>query len=512
METANNIHIEFKNITKIFPGTRALDDVSFTVKRGEIHALVGENGAGKSTLLNILHGMYQATSGHVLINGETVDFKTPQDAIKFGIAKVHQEINVVPEMTVYQNIMLGSEPTNFGIFMKRAEMIRIAQELLDRLNCNFRATDRMVNLSVGQKQMVQIAKTLHTETTIVSFDEPSSSLSDSEVKSLFEIIETMRERGRTIIYISHKMDEIFDICDRATVLRDGKYINTFDLKTCSSNDLVRAMVGRDISMYAQRLHPSCRDDSTNVLEVMNLTSRGKFSNINFDLKKGEILGFFGLVGAMRTEVMRGIFGIDPITSGTILINGKNYKPKNPKHAVKNGLGLVPENRKEEGFVSNLVNRDNMTLSNLGDYTVAGLVNVGRQAEAAVAVGETVNLQPNRPAMMTKSLSGGNAQKVVIGKWLASDADIYIFDEPTKGVDIGAKSQIYSIMEDLVAKGRSIILVSSEMVEAFGMCDRLIVMRNGRITAEFERDEFDQELVLTKAFEDVEDETEVVLAQ
>ncbi len=491
-------YIEFQNITKIFPGQKALSDVSFSVKKGEVHALLGENGAGKSTLLNILHGMFPATEGKVFIEGKEVKFKNALDAIEFGIAKVHQEINIIPELTVAQNMMLGGEPQK-GILLDRKKMEQETQVLLDRLGCDFKASDKVGLLSAGKKQMIQIAKALYLNARVISFDEPTSSLSNAEVKTLFGIIRELKEQGITILYISHKMDEIFEICDRASILRDGTYITTLDLKEATEEELVQNMVGRDVSMFAQRLKPSCADRNQIVLKVENLTGPAGFEDISFELYKGEILGFFGLVGAMRTEVMRAIFGADPITGGTVYYNGEAL-PENrtPNTVVKRGIGLVSENRKEEGFVKNFDNADNIALASLKKYMKGMFVNRKMKEENSNKVGETVGLHPNDPEFMTVSLSGGNAQKVILAKWLSTDADILIMDEPTKGIDIGAKAEIYKLMEEIVASGKSIIMVSSEMTEVIGMSDRILVMREGHMAGELQRGEFEEERIITYA--------------
>ena len=491
-------YIEFQHITKILPGQKALDDVSFSVKQGEVHALLGENGAGKSTLLNILHGMFPATQGKVFIEGEEVKFRNALEAINYGIAKVHQEINIIPELTVAQNMMLGGEPTK-GPLLNRKKMEKETQELLDRLGCAFHADDRVGTLSTGKKQMIQIAKALYMNAKVISFDEPTSSLSNSEVKTLFKIIRDLKAQGITILYISHKMDEIFEICDRASILRDGKYVTTLDMKETTEEDLVQNMVGRDVSMFAQRLKPSCVDKNKTVLKVEHLSGPAGFDDISFELKKGEILGFFGLVGAMRTEVMRAIFGADKTTGGTVIFNGKAL-PHNrtPNTVVKRGIGLVSENRKEEGFVKNFNNADNIALASLTKYVKGIFVKESLKQKNSVTVGETVGLTPNDPEFLTVSLSGGNAQKVILAKWLSTDVDVLIMDEPTKGIDIGAKAEIYKLMEEIVAAGKSIIMVSSEMTEVIGMSDRVLVMREGKLVGELDRSELEEERIITYA--------------
>jgi ribose transport system ATP-binding protein len=486
--------IEFQHITKVFPGQKALDDVSFSVNKGEIHALIGENGAGKSTLLNVLHGVFPPTEGKVLISGKTMECKSPLDAMKYGVVKVPQEICVVPELTVAQNIMLGKEIRK-GIVQDKKKIESETQKLLDMIGCNFGTDEKVKDLSTGKKQMVQIAKALHTNAQVISFDESTSSLSAKETETLFHIIESLKERGITILYISHKMDEIYRLCDRATILRDGKYITTVNVKETSEDNLVRYMIGRDVSMFATRHQPCRADYSQIVLKVDNLCGAAGFKNISFELHKGEILGFYGLVGAMRTEVMRGIFGADPCYSGTILHEGRLMPHhRSPDAMIKNGIAMVTENRKEEGFIKTFNNADNIALASIKKFTSMHMVNRKKIAANSVSVGASVGLVPNAPDFMTSALSGGNAQKIILAKWLTTDADILIMDEPTKGIDIGAKAEIYALMEKMVASGKSIIMVSSELSEIMGIADRIIVMREGQITGVMDKAEFAEDKI------------------
>ena len=489
-------YIRFNNISKNFAGQKALDGVSFGIKKGEIHAIMGENGAGKSTLLNILHGVIQPTQGNVYIDNKEMKFHSIHDGIQAGICKVHQEICVVPGLTVMQNLMLGSEPSSFG-FVKKREMANETDKLLKRLKCNFAGSDRIGSLSAGHKQMIQIAKALRANARIISFDEPTASLSDNEVKILFTIMRELNEQGITIIYISHKLDEVFKMCDRATILRDGKFINTYVLKETNKEELIKSMVGRNVSMFAKRTKPCCADESSTVLKVENL-SGATFKNISFELKKSEILGFFGLVGAQRTEVMRTIFGADREVEGNIYHKGKLIKNKTPYDAIEEGIVLVSENRKEEGFINDFTNANNISLASLSKYTERGFVSKKLKNDNAIKQGSYVGISPNDPDFLTKDLSGGNAQKVILAKWLSTDADIIILDEPTKGIDVGAKTEIYRLMEDIVLSGKSLILVSSELTEVMGMSDRIIVMNEGRIVTEISKNEFSEKEILFHA--------------
>ncbi len=489
-------YIEFRGIKKAFNGITVLDDINFSIKKGEIHAIMGENGAGKSTLLNILHGVHHPTEGAILIDGKACHFHDIHDSIKSGIAKVHQEISVVPELSVMQNLMLNSEPHTFG-WINRKEMYKETEQLLKKLGCNFSPDQKIGSLSTGHKQMIQIAKALRSQAKVISFDEPTASLSDNEVEILFKLMKELNGNGITLLYISHKMDEIFRICDRATVLRDGKYINTFDLKDTTKEDLIKSMVGRDVSMFAKRCYPSCVQADTTVLKVEDLNG-STLKNISFELKKGEILGFFGLVGAQRTELMKTLFGALPYHSGKVTHNGREIRIKTPYDSVQEGIVLVTENRKEEGFIKDMNNADNMALASLDKYRVHGTISKKLKHENAVRQGEYVGLSPNNPEFYTRNLSGGNAQKVVLGKWLSTDSDIVILDEPTKGIDVGAKTEIYRFMEEMLKAGKSLIMVSSELTEVMGMSDRILVMHEGQIVKEFQKDEFQEKAILTYA--------------
>lgn len=496
-----NKYIEFDHIVKKFPGQKALDDVSFSINKGEIHAIIGENGAGKSTLLNILHGVFPATSGEIKIDGKPVKFSGIADAIKFGIAKVHQEIVSIPDMTVAENLFMGEEPGRFGVVDKK-KMNRDTAKLLERLNCDIRPTDRMGDLSTGQKQMVTIAKALKVNAHVISFDEPTASLSDKEVETLFGIINDLKSKGITILYISHKMNEIFQMCDRATVLRDGTYIKTLEMAKTTRDEVIQAMVGRDISLFAKRTMPCQKMGDKPMLQVKHLSGK-MFQNVSFDLYPGEILGFFGLVGAGRTETMRGIFGADKVQSGQVLLEGKEIHCQSPYHAIQQGIALISENRKEEGILPNFSNKDNISLASMEKYMkMKGLViDEKSKIDNAKKKGEQVGLKPNDPEFMTVSLSGGNAQKVILARWMSTDAKVMIFDEPTKGIDIGAKADIYLLMEQMAARGIAIVMVSSELTEIMGISDRIIIMRDGVVSGELSKEEFSEERILNYTVEE-----------
>lgn len=493
----NDQYIQFKNISKYFPGQRALNNVSFSVREGEIHALVGENGAGKSTLLNILHGVIPPSSGNIFINGEEARFSSAYDALKAGVIKVHQEITLVPEMTVMENLFLGFERTK-SLTLNRKEMIEETKELLKILRCNFSSDDKVKDLNVGEKQMLQIAKALHLKAKIISFDEPTSSLTNVEVETLFNLIRNLKEKGITIIYITHKLDEVYKLSDRATVLRDGEYINTFNVQDLPKETLIKNMVGRVVTMFAKRQKPSIANWDKVVLEAKGLTGRLGFRDVSFKLHKGEILGFYGLVGAKRTETLMSLFGAYPLINGKIFLNGKLINIKTPEDATRNSLSLVPENRKDQGFVKDLKNVDNIALASLSKFQKGLFQNKKAKRENALKVGEKVGLTPNDPDFYTNNLSGGNQQKIIVAKWLSTNADILIFDEPTKGIDVGSKADIYLLMEELVHEGKSIIMISGELPEIIGMSDRIIVMREGIVAKILGKKDFKESTILSYA--------------
>ncbi|MDO5088736.1 MAG: sugar ABC transporter ATP-binding protein [Leptotrichiaceae bacterium] len=485
--------VEFRNISKIFPGVRALSNVSFDIKKGEIHALMGENGAGKSTLLNILHGVYTDYSGDIIINGQKIEFKNAHDAIKKGIYKVHQEISLVEELSIGQNIVLGSEPLKNG-FIDYKTLHKKANAVLKRLKCAFKSEDSLNGLSMGEMQMIAIAKALYHNAEIISLDEPTASLSNREVEILFQIIKELKAQGITILYVSHRIEEIFRMCDRISILRDGKYINTYLTSDISRNVLIKNMVGRDTDLFVKRKNGRKNTDIT-VLKVENLSKNNQFYNINFELKKGEILGFSGLIGSKRTNVARGIFGVDKTDSGNIYINNEKVKIKNPKDAVKKGIGLVPENRKKQGFIKDFSNSENIVITYLDkilDYFFLNYSNMNKESKNYT---DKMKVSPPDTSYKTVNLSGGNQQKIVIAKWLFADADIIILDEPTKGIDVGAKAEIYGLMEELVEEGKSIIMISSELPEIIGMSDRVLVFHDGRITKELKHDDLSEEKLL-----------------
>lgn len=488
--------IDFVKINKKFPGAHVLKDVSFTVGEGEIHALIGENGAGKSTLLNILHGIYSEYDGEVRLFGNTVKFKGPNDAIHSGhIAKVHQETNVVKDISVGENITLGYEPAK-GPFVDRKKMDEKVNKILSRLGCRFTSSTKAYLLSAGEMQMIAIAKALYHNARIISLDEPTASLSLKETENLFRVVKELKANGITIIYVSHRLEEIFEICDKITVLRDGEVITTLNVKETNRMELIKYMVGRDVSALATRTKP-CMAKPEVLLKVENYTG-SKFKDISFEIHKGEILGFSGLVGAGRTELMRAIVGIDRKYAGKMWLRGKETQIRNTSDALRCGIGLLPEDRKTQGFLTLSTNTDNIAISSLEKYLNGLVVSKEKKRNNCINFIKELNINPPKPDQLTAHMSGGNQQKVIISRWLSTDVDIIIFDEPTKGVDVGAKVEIYRLIEDFAEQGKAIIVISSELSEVIGISDRIVIMHEGKKTGELRRDEFDEEVIMELA--------------
>ena len=488
--------LEMREIDKIFPGVHALKKVNFELRKGEVHALLGENGAGKSTLINVLGGVYPIDGGQILIDGQPVVIRQIKDAQQLGIAIIHQELVLVPHMTVAENIFMGREPrTKLGTVDKK-KMFRDAQEAIDAVGLCCSATDLVCKLSVAQQQLVEIAKALSYNAKIVVMDEPTSSLMTREVDILFDTIRKLRAKGVSIIYISHRMSEFFEIADRITVMRDGEYVTTRDVEQTNTDELVFLMVGRKLENYYTRTY---NKPGETVLEVSGLSQKSTgLEDINFSLRKGEILGFSGLVGAGRSELMRCIVGIEKYDSGEIRLFGEPAGPMDTAQAQKKGLVMVPEDRKQQGLI--LLNSVgfNLTINVLESFIGLGVVNKCAENEIIERQIRALNIKTPSARQKVGNLSGGNQQKVLMGKWLATNPKILILDEPTRGVDVGAKAEIYMIIDRLAKEGISVIMVSSELNEIINMCDRVLVMSDGRITGELDRSEFTQELIMSFA--------------
>ena len=488
-------------INKSFPGVRALSDVSFEVRSGEVHALMGENGAGKSTLMKVLTGIYTKDSGTITWLGKEVEFHNPREAQQAGIVIVHQELNMMGHLTVAQNIFIGREPRK-GPFIDDGAMNKAARSLFSQLGIEIDPKETMSSLTVAKQQMCEIAKAISHDARLIVFDEPTAALTDAEIDQLFVIIRDLRERGYGIVYISHRMDEIKKITDRVSVMRDGQYIGTLVTDECTKEDIISMMVGRVIYEEPKTVS-RCPEDAPVVLEVEHLNAGRMVQDVSFSLRRGEILGFAGLVGAGRTETMRALFGADPKQGGEIRINGKKVVINSPKDAVAAGLSYLSEDRKRFGVVlkKNLI--ENSTLATLKEYTRGIFLN--KPKEAAVTQKYVDLLKTKTPGIdqLVMNLSGGNQQKVVIAKWLVNDSQIMIFDEPTRGIDVGAKQEIYELMNRLAASGKSIIMISSELTEILRMSDRIIVMCEGKKTGEFDIAEATQEKIMAAATRDID---------
>ncbi|MDH6265858.1 ribose transport system ATP-binding protein [Rhizobium sp. SG_E_25_P2] len=486
--------LAFDAVTKEFPGVRALSNVSFDVAPGEIHALLGENGAGKSTLLKILSGVYRPTSGVVRIDGEDFHFRKPEDARRAGVAMIHQELQQVPHLTVAQNMFLGHSITRFGgLLVNRSEQERRAGEALAMIDPSIDPAAPISSLRVAQRQVVEIARALLDRAKLIAMDEPTSSLTPSEFVRLAEIIRKLSESGVSIIYVSHKMDEVFGLCERASVMRDGKMVGLVDLKTTEPRQVIAMMVGREL---AKEDHRGYATPDVSV-DVRHLTT-DRVRDITFSLHKGEVLGVAGLVGSGRTELLRALAGADRLTSGEIMVNGAPLKLDGPRSAIAAGIGLLPEERKREGIIPGRSVTMNMALPSLPAFSTSGVIRHRRIASTAETLLKRVNLRPFLLDRPIRLFSGGNQQKAIIARWLAAGSRILLFDEPTRGIDIGAKSEIYRLIEDLAAEGHSIIVVSSELPEVIRVSDRVLVMRDGAIAAELSRAELTEEIIVSHA--------------
>lgn len=493
----SEILVRMEEISKSFPGVKALDRCRFELRAGEVHALVGENGAGKSTMMKVLTGVYTKDSGTIQYKGREfapANTKAAQDA---GIIMIHQELNLAQDLTVAQNIFIGREPRLAGLFIDEKRQERMAQELLDRLHLNVSPRTPVSELTVAKQQMVEIAKALSFNAQVLIMDEPTAALSDSEIEDLFTIVEQLRREGVGIVYISHRMDELKRITDRITVMRDGAYIDTVNTADVTADQIISMMVGREF--YHSVRTDIVSDSGEVVLEVKGLNRGKTLKNIHFQLRKGEILGFAGLVGAGRTEVARAVFGADPIDSGEIYIRGKQVTLRSPYDAVRHGIGYLSEDRKRFGCIVDMDVKTNVAIASYRSFAgPLGMMKDGAIARSAEQMVEKLRVKTPGIGQKVKFLSGGNQQKVVIAKWLARNCDILIFDEPTRGIDVGAKSEIYKLLDELAAQGKSIIMISSELPEILRMSHRVIVMCEGRITGELRHDEASQESIMRLA--------------
>lgn len=495
------ILVRMTGIEKHFPGVHALNQAQFELRAGEVHALVGENGAGKSTLMKVLTGIYSLDAGEVEVEGQKVTFRSPIDAQSAGIIMVHQELNMMGHLTVAQNIFAGREKTR-GIFINDKQMIEDSKKLFDDLNIDIDPRTKMSQLTVGKQQMCEIAKAISQEAKVIIFDEPTAALTDSEIEQLFRIIRELRNKRYGIVYISHRMDEIHQITDRVTVLRDGQYVGTRNTDQCTKEDIISMMVGRTI-YETPKTKSMVKPGAKEVLRVEHITAGRQVQDVSFKLYEGEILGFAGLMGAGRTETLRALFGADIKESGEVFIDGKKVEIRSPQEAVKSGISYLSEDRKRYGVLLKKDVRENSTIATMPSFVRRGFIDKKKELEITNRYIERLKTKTPDTSQMVMNLSGGNQQKVVIAKWLVNDSRIMIFDEPTRGIDVGAKQEIYELMNELTRMGKSIIMISSDLVELLRMSDRVIVMCEGRITAEFDISEASQEKIMYAATREIE---------
>lgn len=485
--------LEVKQLSKSFLGVKALDKVDLEIRRGEVHSVIGENGAGKSTMMNVILGDLPRDDGIIILKGKEVDFKSPAEAIASGISMIHQEISLIPTLTVAENIWLHREERFMrGFLIDNAARLEETKKLLrERLKINVNPNELVGNLTVAQCQLVELARAVSCDSDIIIMDEPTSSLSDKEVNILFEIIRALKAEGTAIIFITHKIEELLTICDRVSVYRDGHYIGTRFCEETSRDELINMIIGRELTEQYPVIEA---EKGKVVLEVKDLCGP-KYTNVSFCVRAGEIVGFSGLVGAGRSEVMSGIFGIDPIISGEIYIDGKKVNIRSPRDAVKLGMAMVTEDRRDFGIIRTASVKDNISLAALSRFcSRLGMIKREQEKEAVSNMIKDMTVKAANQNMLITSLSGGNQQKAIIGRWLMTAPRILILDEPTRGIDVGAKSEIYSIIGELAKQGMAIILVSSEMPEILGISDRIFIIRNGMIAAECAKEEATQELL------------------
>lgn len=491
--------LQLEGITKLFPGVKALDDVQLNIQKGELHALIGENGAGKSTLMKILLGIYQRDSGTITYKGKQVNFSGPFEVLKAGISMIHQEISLVQTMDIAENIWLGREKefAKLGILSVKRRY-KATKELLENLGMGFLNPHSVVKtLSVANMQLVEIARAVSYNSDLIIMDEPTSSLTSVEIDLLYKLMRSLAEKGVAVIFISHKLEEIFEVCDRVTVLRDGRYITTKKCTELNQDDLIKYIVGRELNEMFPKLPAEIHEP---VLEVKNFSSAGVFEDVNFNVRAGEILGFSGLVGAGRTEIMRAIFGIDKYTSGTVMLNGKEIHITDPKDAIRHGLGMVTEDRFHTGSIYSLSVMANMTISHFKKIcNKLGLFTPTNELKAFNSIADKVSIKYSSPKELMSKLSGGNQQKVIISRWLLTNPKVLILDEPTRGIDVGSKAEIHRLISTLAQQGMAIIMISSELPEILGMCDRIEIVKDGRIVHECMREDATQEVLIQYAF-------------
>ena len=493
-EVSTDYVLEMKGITKAFPGVLALDRVNLKVRKGTVHVLVGENGAGKSTLMKILSGQYQIDAGEIHFKGQKLEGQDTKGALEMGISMIHQELSPVLDMTIAENIYLGREPMN-KMFVDFSTMYEETQKLFDRLGLKYSPKAKMRDLSIAAMQLIEITKSISRGASLIIMDEPTSAIADAEVAMLFDQIRDLKAHGVAIIYITHKMDEIFQIADDITIIRDGQYVDSNTAENYDESKLISLMVGRTISNIFPKEEVEIGEP---VLELRNVTRYGVFKNVSFTVRKGEILGLAGLIGAGRTEIARAIFGLDPIDEGEILLNGKSLKVSTTSHAIANGIAMVSEDRKAEGLVLCRSVQENISLANLHKFAPGLLIDAGKEDQEAERMRIMLKIKTATLGTAAENLSGGNQQKIVLAKWLLGELKVLILDEPTRGIDVGSKSEIHKLMTQFARQGLAIIMISSELPEVLGMSDRILVMHEGTMTGEVSRLEATQERIMTLA--------------
>ena len=485
--------LELRNIVKLFPGVRALDGMSLKVKPGKVHVIAGENGAGKSTMMKVISGEYVPEEGEVIYKGQKLGKRSIMETINMGISMIHQEMNPIREMTIAENIFLGREPQKIRGFIDYSKMNAATNKLLKELNIPYKATQKLATISIAGQQQIEIAKAISTNASVIIMDEPTSAISDAEIAVLFKQIHSLKDKGVAILYITHKMDEIKQIADEITIIRDGSYVASGEISKFSEDDIISLMVGRKISNIFPKSNGNIGDV---VLEVKNLCSKGVFSNISFQVRAGEILGFSGLVGAGRSEVMRSIFGLDPYDSGEIILNGRELKIKCTEDAIKNGIAMASEDRRADGIIPVRSVRENISLAFIRQFRRrSGLINKEREKEAITKSIDEFNIKISDPEQEIRTLSGGNQQKAILARWLLGDIKVLILDEPTRGIDVGSKAEIHKLMSDYANKGIAVIMISSELPEIIGMSDRVLVMREGKVSGILSREEVTSEKIM-----------------
>lgn len=489
------MHIKMENIWKSFGTNSVLEGVDVDIKPGTVHALMGENGAGKSTLMNILTGLHKKDKGKIFVDGKEINYTNINESEDDGLYFIHQEINDYPEMTVLQNIFVANEITTKLGFLDNQKMKEKAESVFKTLGIDISLDSKIKDLSVGQRQLIEIAKVLMKDAKFIVMDEPSASLMTEEIERLFKIIKDLKAKGVTVVYISHRMEEIFEICDYITVMRDGKSVDTKAVSESNYDEVVRKMVGREITDYYPEKTNEIKDI---IFEAKNLESNGVFKNINFHVREGEILGFSGLMGSGRTEIMRAVFGLDPLDSGEIILKGEKLNIKGPKDSISKGIGFITEDRKDEGLILDESINDNIILPVISQFAKNHIINDSEVHDLVDMLVNRLKIKSESRNDPASSLSGGNQQKVVLAKWITISPQVLILDEPTRGVDVGAKREIYTLINELAEKGVAIIVVSSDLPELLGISDRIMVVHEGKITGELSREEATQEKIMTYA--------------